>query len=64
MTDWAKILNPEQLAAVTAGEGPTLVLAAAGTGKTRTLTHRVAWSRARRLRASCCSPSPTAPPAR
>ena len=43
MTDWAKILNPEQLAAVTAGEGPTLVLAAAGTGKTRTLTHRVAW---------------------
>ncbi len=43
MTDWARLLNPEQLAAVTAGEGPVLVLAAAGTGKTRTLTHRVAY---------------------
>lgn len=43
MTDWAKLLNPEQLTAVTAPEGPVLVLAAAGTGKTRTLTHRVAW---------------------
>lgn len=43
MTDWAQLLNPEQLAAVSAPMGPVLVLAAAGTGKTRTLTHRVAW---------------------
>lgn len=36
-------LNDEQLAAVTAPDGPVLVIAAAGTGKTRTLTFRVAW---------------------
>lgn len=43
MTDFAKLLNPEQCAAATAGDGPLLVLAAAGTGKTRTLVHRVAY---------------------
>lgn len=43
MTDFSKLLNPEQCAAATAGEGPILVLAAAGTGKTRTLVHRVAY---------------------
>ena len=42
MTDFSKLLNPEQFAAATAGDGPLLVLAAAGTGKTRTLVHRVA----------------------
>ena len=36
-------LNPEQLAAVQAPDGPVLIIAAAGTGKTRTLTYRVAW---------------------
>ena len=36
------ILNPEQYAAATAGDGPLLVLAAAGTGKTQTLVYRVA----------------------
>ncbi|MBQ7251010.1 MAG: ATP-dependent helicase [Kiritimatiellae bacterium] len=36
-------LNPAQRAAVSAEDGPVLVIAAAGTGKTRTLVHRVAW---------------------
>ena len=43
MTDFSKLLNPEQCAAATTGDGPMLVLAAAGTGKTRTLVHRVAY---------------------
>ncbi len=43
MIDFAKALNREQYAAATAGDGPILVLAAAGTGKTRTLVHRVAY---------------------
>ncbi len=43
MTDFSKLLNHEQCAAATAGDGPLLVLAAAGTGKTRTLVHRVAY---------------------
>ena len=43
MTDFQKLLNPEQCAAATAPDGPLLVLAAAGTGKTRTLVHRVAY---------------------
>jgi DNA helicase II / ATP-dependent DNA helicase PcrA len=36
-------LNPEQLRAATAGKGPVLIIAGAGTGKTMTLASRVAW---------------------
>jgi DNA helicase-2/ATP-dependent DNA helicase PcrA len=36
-------LNEQQYAAVTAPPGQTLVIAGAGSGKTRTLTYRVAW---------------------
>jgi DNA helicase-2/ATP-dependent DNA helicase PcrA len=41
--DLARALNPEQLAAATHGEGPQLVIAGAGSGKTRVITYRVAW---------------------
>ncbi|MBT6818782.1 MAG: UvrD-helicase domain-containing protein, partial [Candidatus Magasanikbacteria bacterium] len=43
MIDFSKELNKEQLKVVTSGDGPCLVLAGAGSGKTRAITYRVAY---------------------
>ncbi len=42
-SDLLNDLNPEQVTAVTHGEGPLLIVAGAGTGKTTVITRRIAW---------------------
>ena len=42
MIHYEKELNPDQLRVVFAEGGPMLIIAGAGSGKTRTLTYRVA----------------------
>ena len=60
---WDAGLDEAQLAAATHGDGPLIVVAGAGTGKTRTLIARVArWSTVAWTRnGCCCSRSPAGP---
>ena len=49
MIDYAQALNKAQYEAATSGDGPVLVVAGAGSGKTRTIVYRLAWLAGARL---------------
>ena len=43
MTDLKKLLNNEQYLSVTHKDGPSVILAGAGSGKTRVITYKIAY---------------------
>jgi DNA helicase II / ATP-dependent DNA helicase PcrA len=66
-TDFIRGLNKPQLEAVTHTDGPLLIIAGAGSGKTRVLTFRIAYILGNNLARpgkSSPSPLPTRPPGR
>ena len=54
--DFEGDLNEQKYGAVSCGDGEKLVIAGAGTGKTRTLTYRVAWLLSRGVPADATYP--------